>query len=424
MYFDLILLLVSIAYLLPAIASFTFDASSCGETKECLIYKDGLAFSYHVVSPSFIDIELKSQANDTNRFVAVTFANDGRTPSIECSTVNGQPPTLQVPGIDDTPENLQKPGISAFRGLYFSNVTATLQNDTLYCSGRVLVTAQNNPEFLTYNPSRNYVITLESGIINGGTRITTTESHTSSPLLLDPVKPITSTSSGLDVTIKRRLNKAHAILMVLSWLFFVPTAVLFARFLRDFWSGTKPGGLCVWYHAHRTCNFIAVVLMIASFICIMISKGWTWTGPGSKSKYYTKVHTLTGLLALILAWLQPLISLLRCSPSDRRRPFFNWIHRLIAVVAFALATTAFAVAALEFRIWPQHTLQLVLVLSPALLLIALTVTFFLVENVIDFDEASYASIQSIRFSIIFWTIGILMALCIWMTVLLANGYPN
>ncbi|KAK6037202.1 hypothetical protein COOONC_25293, partial [Cooperia oncophora] len=72
-------------------------------------------------------------------------------------------------------------------------------------------------------------------------------SHTSSPLLLDSVKPVI-TSDGLDITVRRKLNKAHAILMVLSWLFFVPTGMMFARFLRDFWSGTKPGGLTVWFH--------------------------------------------------------------------------------------------------------------------------------------------------------------------------------
>ncbi|KAK5966068.1 Ferric-chelate reductase 1 [Trichostrongylus colubriformis] len=420
--FCLNLCLLSTICGLSILASSAFDASSCGKTKDCLVYENGLAFSFKVVSPSFIDIELAAQANDTNRFVGVTFVDGDKTPSIECSSINGQPPAFHVPSIDENPENLQNPSVLAFRQQYLSNVSGSLQNDTLYCSARVLVTGQNNTEFFSYSPSKKYGITLTSGAINRGTRVVT-DSHSSSPLFLDAIKPIT-TSHGLDITVRRRLNKAHAILMVLSWLFFVPSAVLFARFLRDFWSGTKPGGLCVWYHVHRTCNLIAIVLMIASFICIMISKGWTWTGPGSSSKYYTKVHTLTGLLALILAWLQPLISLVRCSPSDRRRPMFNWTHRLIGVVGFTLATVAFSVAALEFRIWPQHVLQLVLVLSPAFLLVGLSILFIFIGYAIDIEEADYESIQSIRFSLVFWTIGVLMALCIWMTVLLANGYAE
>ncbi|KAK5974497.1 hypothetical protein GCK32_021500, partial [Trichostrongylus colubriformis] len=40
-----------------------------------------------------------------------------------------------------------------------------------------------------------------------------TDSHSSSPLLLDAIKPIT-TSHGLDITVRRRLNKAHGVLQV------------------------------------------------------------------------------------------------------------------------------------------------------------------------------------------------------------------
>lgn len=416
----LVPLVISILYRVSSVTTTAFDSTSCGRSKSCFIPSDGLALSYNVVSPSHIDVELMSNANSSNEYVAVTFAGNEKTPSIECSVMNGRLPTLHIPNIDDIAGQLRTPNEQAFRESYFSNVSTSLANGTLYCRARLLVTGQNNPSFLTYIPSTKYTLTLSSGTISGGTRMVR-EVQTSPSLVLDANNATTS-DKGLDMATRRRLNKAHAILMVLSWLLFVPTGILFARFLRESWSGNKPGGLAVWFHVHRTCNILAIVLMIASFICIMISKSWTWTGPGSTSKYNTKVHTMTGLLALILAWLQPFITLMRCSPSDRRRPYFNWIHRLTGVVAFALATTAFVTAALQFRIWPQHELQTVLVLTPTLVLVGLFMLFFFIEAVVRIDEANYASIHAIKLSLVFWAIGLLMAVCVWMTVLLADGY--
>ncbi|WKX93255.1 hypothetical protein Q1695_010915 [Nippostrongylus brasiliensis] len=413
---------VVVSQLLCFSAAATFDSSSCGTAKGCYMPSKGLAFSYKVLSEDLIDVELTSEANSSNSFVAVTFSMENKKPSIECSSIGDQPPTISIPDLNSTAERLRMPNEMASRERYFTDVVTSLQNGTLYCRARLHVTGQKNPNFFTYVPSEEYTLTLSSGTIKGGTRYTR-EIHTSPATTLAD-QGQTPTSQGLDVTTRRRLNKAHAILMVLSWLFFVPTGVLFARFLRESWSGSKPGGLTIWFHVHRTCNIIAIVMMIASFICIMISKGWKWTGPGSTSKYYTKVHTLTGLIALILAWLQPFVSLLRCSPSDRRRPYFNWIHRLIGVVAFALATTCLSVAALEFKIWPDHDLQLVLVLSPTLVIVGLAMLFFFIDVAIDVDDANYSSIQSIRLSLVFWAIGVLMAVCVWMTVLLANGYKN
>ncbi|VDM72890.1 unnamed protein product [Strongylus vulgaris] len=118
---------------------------------------------------------------------------------------------------------------------------------------------------------------------------------TSSPLSLDaPVMAPASKKYSLDVTTRRRLVKAHgvfsnkkfaqelAILMVLSWFFFVPTAFVFARFLKGAFTGVKPGGVSLWFQVHRVSNFIAIALMVASFVCVLTSKDWRWTGPVGK----------------------------------------------------------------------------------------------------------------------------------------------
>ncbi|VDN53696.1 unnamed protein product [Dracunculus medinensis] len=48
---------------------------------------------------------------------------------------------------------------------------------------------------------------------------------------------------------------------------------------------------------------------------------------------YGSIHSLVGVLSVILAVMQPFGSLLRCAPDNRYRPIFNWSH-LIAVIFF------------------------------------------------------------------------------------------
>ena len=41
------------------------------------------------------------------------------------------------------------------------------------------------------------------------------------------------------------------------------------------------------------------------------------------------VHSLLGLVGLALAFLQPIVAALRCSPDHPSRPIFFWIHWFI-----------------------------------------------------------------------------------------------
>ncbi|RCN34884.1 hypothetical protein ANCCAN_19270 [Ancylostoma caninum] len=132
-------------------------------------------------------------------------------------------------------------------------------------------------------------------------------------------------STGLSSTVRKRLIKAHAILMILAWFFFVPTAVMFARFLRASWPTMKPGGLLIWFHVHRTFNTTAILLSIASFICILTANSWEWTGPGSQSSEWGKKHTMVGIFALCLCWIQPFVSAMSHGRLHRRRSLFEYL---------------------------------------------------------------------------------------------------
>ncbi|RCN24482.1 hypothetical protein ANCCAN_29820, partial [Ancylostoma caninum] len=154
------------------------------------------------------------------------------------------------------------------------------------------------------------------------------------------------------------------------------------------------------------------------------------------------------------AWLQPICSLFRCAPDHQNRWLFNWGHRFTGVAAFALASesnkaldhwggsmartplvnnatlkthfpaAATAITALEFKIWQERELQLVLVLSPSVILVALIVIFLFIDGSVDPEKEADNSVRTLRVSLVFLALGLLMAASMWMSFLLATGYKN
>ena len=95
----------------------------------------------------------------------------------------------------------------------------------------------------------------------------------------------------------------------------------------------------------------AVVLMIAGLVTILIAHEWRWLGPKAGGKSNTgsvAIHSLFGLLSVIIAWIQPLNALVRCAPSDPRRSYFNWIHRILGLIGWLLAATTITIACKKF----------------------------------------------------------------------------
>ncbi|WKX95497.1 hypothetical protein Q1695_012169 [Nippostrongylus brasiliensis] len=164
--------------------------------------------------------------------------------------------------------------------LYFRNETAKIADGVMYCSAVVNVSGwSGSSQVFTYDPKKTYYLLLASGVTTASGLARHKITAVSTPRLLSDYE--SSGSSGMSPATKQRLVKAHAILMILSWFFFVPTAVMFARFLRSSWPIVKPGGLLIWFHVHRSFNLLALALNISSFICILTANNWTWTGPAT-----------------------------------------------------------------------------------------------------------------------------------------------
>ena len=67
------------------------------------------------------------------------------------------------------------------------------------------------------------------------------------------------------------------------------------------------------------------------------------------------LHSLVGLSALILAFLQPLLAMARCSPGHRMRPVFNWTHGIIGLSILVLSwTSVFLTTEMQTQVVPEH----------------------------------------------------------------------
>ncbi|KAK0421281.1 hypothetical protein QR680_015155 [Steinernema hermaphroditum] len=160
------------------------------------------------------------------------------------------------------------------------------------------------------------------------------------------------TQASISHETKWLLTKIHGIAFVFAWFFFVPIAVGSARYFRDSLTQYTPMGLRLWYHTHRTFNLIAAALMIVGLATIFVAHEWRWLGPkvggGSRNYSSTAYHTMFGLFSVLLAWIQPFNSLLRCGPRHRLRILFNWAHRSIGIISLLFATTAIYIACVYF----------------------------------------------------------------------------
>ncbi|CAL2031004.1 unnamed protein product [Caenorhabditis brenneri] len=221
------------------------------------------------------------------------------------------------------------------------------------------------------------------------------DSQKSDTFSLDSLSP--PLQQGLTKDQRRQFSKAHAILMIFGWLLFVPTGFIFMRLGKDLFVEEKIFGSPVWFQVHRAANFMGVVCICASMLCIYISQQWTWKGTGSGSKYWTEVHTDLGVISTVLAVAQPINSLFRCGPTHSQRYIFNWAHRMVGIIAYTLALTAIIIAAVQFkRIWNEPLLELVLVCLPIFICLVATIVFTALESDRFKSKASFGQIQEVN----------------------------
>ncbi|XP_067036686.1 ferric-chelate reductase 1-like isoform X2 [Acropora muricata] len=122
------------------------------------------------------------------------------------------------------------------------------------------------------------------------------------------------------------------ILMTLAWTLFAFVGLFTARYMRQVWQPTKIWGKDAWFTVHRVLMTTTVLLTVTGTILIFVKvKGWS-SGAGA--------HPICGMIAIILAVIQPIMAALRPSPNAPKRGIFNWSHRIVGTVALVMAVVS------------------------------------------------------------------------------------
>ncbi|CAF1057951.1 unnamed protein product [Rotaria sordida] len=129
---------------------------------------------------------------------------------------------------------------------------------------------------------------------------------------------------------------AHGTVMILAWMIFASTAVLFARYGRKIRFGSKDKllGDQIWFQIHRFCACLTTVLTLLGFFFILVYLNGTWVGIDEGRGF---VHSVFGGIVVCCALIQAWMALFRCHPDSTYRFIYNWLHRLTGILAYFLS---------------------------------------------------------------------------------------
>ncbi|KAK2572857.1 Ferric-chelate reductase 1 [Acropora cervicornis] len=146
------------------------------------------------------------------------------------------------------------------------------------------------------------------------------------------VSPCSLWTTGLVVVVELANILSDGILMTLAWTLFAFVGLFTARYMRQVWQPTKIWGKDAWFTVHRVLMTTTVLLTVTGTILIFVKvKGWS-SGAGA--------HPICGMIAIVLAVIQPIMAALRPSPNAPKRGIFNWSHRIVGTVALVMAVVS------------------------------------------------------------------------------------
>ncbi|CAF2018724.1 unnamed protein product [Rotaria magnacalcarata] len=184
---------------------------------------------------------------------------------------------------------------------------------------------------------------------------------------------ITPTDEQVTVVEDDTYEFAHGTVMILAWIVFASTAILFARYGRTIRIGSKDTflGEKIWFQVHRTVALLATVLTLLGFFFILVQTQSEWV---ESDEYYRFVHSTLGGIIVCCALVQAWMALFRCHPDGKFRFIYNWLHRLTGLLAFFLSVPTIFIIIADFStnrsgmiiilsIWSAWVVFLVIVLE-------------------------------------------------------------
>lgn len=137
------------------------------------------------------------------------------------------------------------------------------------------------------------LINITAQEIRGKERAATNLTKKEKIRIWDMVPPGETKFHETDRSTRTVLTTVHSLLMIISWVVLIPTAILIARYTRSSWPNRNFLGSPLWLNAHRFLNFTAAVFTGISIFCIFYAHGFKWHGLDILNGYNVSLKNLT-----------------------------------------------------------------------------------------------------------------------------------
>ncbi|XP_071126303.1 putative ferric-chelate reductase 1 [Mytilus edulis] len=336
--------------------------SECGATKGCFIDCTGTSCNYIVTwrdNGDAVDFELSTKLQDTNnKWIAIGFSSDlkmGDDEVVSCILFGNNTSVLR--SFNDGKRNV--PVANPAEGL--SNYIVTVQDGIFRCSfrknKRLTRQKRQTSRSLFVDLDNDFNVMFGTGPASSGSLVSI---HNENPVVT-PGKVDFQSFTVIGDTAKYPLVKVHACLMIIAWIFCTGIAIIAARHYKPVWSKSSWFNQKIWFQIHRTLMVTAMILTVIAFITIFVEVGGYSEVYARPGKEYLPAHPVLGIIVTILCILNPIMSLFRPGPTDKKRPIFNWAHWGVGMVAqiLAIITIIFGVE-LQKSTAPKYTVWVVI----------------------------------------------------------------
>ncbi|KAH8261530.1 hypothetical protein KR044_010632, partial [Drosophila immigrans] len=312
----------------PVVEDTFYDG--CGQTKNCFGFPDGCVASKSCTSISAITVrgdifefELRSGKGTNAAYVALGLSDDdkmGEDLTTECVPENGR--------VNLYSSYTSAKPYSAVRGSVSQGsarlLNASFVDGVIYCKvERDAHTVVQGRSFDLKNGAYHMLVASGSSLKENSVGYHDIGRLPSSkPINLAVVQELGGSTM--------LLVRLHGAFMIAAWIGTTSLGIIFVRYFKQTWVGSQTCGKDQWFAWHRMLMVTTWTLTVVAYILIWVElKRAVW-----------HAHSITGLITVILCFIQPIGALFRPGPNDKSRPYFNWGHWLGGNLAHILAIVA------------------------------------------------------------------------------------
>ncbi|XP_030240233.1 putative ferric-chelate reductase 1 homolog isoform X3 [Drosophila navojoa] len=302
----------------------------CGQSKNCFGFPNGCVATKSCTSVSAVTVrgdiyefELRSGKGTNAAYVALGLSDDGKMGedlTTECVPENGRI-NLYSSYTSANPYSAVRVNVPQNSARLLN---ASLVDGVIYCKvQREPLTVVQGRSFDLRNGAYHMLVASGSGLKENSVGYHDIGRLPSgSPINLAVVQDVGGSS--------QLLVRLHGAFMIAAWIGTTSLGIIFARYFKQTWVGSQTCGKDQWFAWHRMLMVTTWTLTVVAYILIWVElKRAVW-----------HAHSITGLITVILCFIQPIGALFRPGPNDKKRPYFNWGHWLGGNLAHILAIVA------------------------------------------------------------------------------------